>query len=74
MSLAYRRLRRQSVILNTKTGKAFRGILWAQAGPLIVLRHAEVLEGTRRADVDGEVIVERSNVDFLQVLERVVPS
>jgi hypothetical protein len=49
--------------------KAFAGILWAQRGPLLVLRDVELLEAGREAQrVDGEVVVERSRVEFTQVL------
>lgn len=68
---AYRRLRRRAVIVNLKTGKAFKAVLWQKTGPLLVLRQATLLEGGRQAPVDGEVIVERHNVDFFQVLDRV---
>lgn len=57
------------VIVNTKTDKAFRGALWERSGPYLVLREAELLLG--RGDVralDGEVLIERANVDFIQVV------
>ncbi|GAQ64060.1 hypothetical protein [Streptomyces scabiei] len=59
---------RKRVIVNL-ADKAFRGILWAQRGPLLVLRNAELLEAGRAPQpVDGEVIVERVQVQFTQVL------
>jgi hypothetical protein len=49
--------------------KAFSGILWAKRGPLLVLRDVELLEAGRQPQrVDGEVVVERSKVEFMQVL------
>jgi hypothetical protein len=49
--------------------KAFRGVLWAKRGPLLVLRDAELLEAGREAvRVDGEVVIERARVEFMQVL------
>lgn len=49
--------------------KAFSGILWAQRGPLLVLRDVELLEAGRDPQrVDGEVVIERSRVEFTQVL------
>jgi small nuclear ribonucleoprotein (snRNP)-like protein len=60
---------RRRVLVNLKTEKAFRGVLWAKRGPLLVIKHAELLEGRREpVAIDGEVVVERSNVDFVQVL------
>ncbi|MEU7103528.1 hypothetical protein ABZ951_00530 [Streptomyces sp. NPDC046215] len=49
--------------------KAFAGVLWAQRGPLLVLRDVELLEAGRDPQrVDGEVVVERARVEFTQVL------
>ena len=69
MSWAWRRnVVRRSVIVNLKSGRTFRGILWKQAGPLIVLRQAEMLEmGRQPMPVDGEVVIERTEVEFMQV-------
>jgi hypothetical protein len=59
---------RKRVVIN-QADRAFRGILWAQRGPLLVLRDAELLEAGRAPQaVDGEVVVERSKVEFTQVL------
>lgn len=59
---------RKRVVVNL-ADQAFRGILWAQRGPLLVLRDAELLEAGRPAQpVDGEIVVERSKVEFTQVL------
>lgn len=66
---AYRRIAtRRRVIVNLRSGKAFRGVLWAKSGPLLVLRDAELLEHGRAVAMDGEVVLERANLDFLQVL------
>lgn len=67
---AYRRTAvRKRVVVNLTTEKAFRGVLWAKRGPLLVIRGAELLEpGADPRPVDGEVTVERSRVDFIQVL------
>ncbi|MDX2616137.1 hypothetical protein [Streptomyces stelliscabiei] len=59
---------RKRVVVNLQD-KAFQGILWAQRGPLLVLRDAELLEAGREPQpVDGEVVVERTRVEFTQVL------
>lgn len=59
---------RKRVVVNLQ-GSAFRGVLWAKRGPLLVLRHAELLEAGREPmPLDGEVVVERSRVEFIQVL------
>ncbi|QCX81058.1 hypothetical protein C9F11_37375 [Streptomyces sp. YIM 121038] len=59
---------RKRVIVNL-ADKAFEGVLWAQRGPLLVLRDARLLEAGREPQpVDGEVVVERPRVEFTQVL------
>jgi small nuclear ribonucleoprotein (snRNP)-like protein len=57
------------VIVNTKTDKSFRGVLWRKNRDFLVLKNAELLgENGSRIPVDGEVAIERANVDFYQVL------
>lgn len=59
---------RKRVVVNL-ADRAFSGVLWAKRGPLLVLRDAELLEPGRDPQrVDGEVVIERSKVEFTQVL------
>jgi len=59
---------RKRVVVNL-ADKGFKGILWAKRGPLLVLRDVELLEAVRPPQpVDGEVVVERAKVEFIQVL------
>lgn len=69
MMLDFRRtLLRKKVVVNLHSSRAFVGILWAQRGPLIVLRNVTMHEpGITPAVVDGEVVVERSQIEFIQV-------
>jgi len=63
----YPTLRR--VIVNTKTDRAFRGMLWRKARGYLVLRNAELLKPKgETAALDGEIMIESSNVDFIQVV------
>ena len=63
----YPTLRR--VIVNTKTDRAFRGVLWQKRRGYLVLRNAEMLKPRgETVTVDGEVVIDRGNVDFMQVL------
>ena len=57
------------VLLHTKDDRTFRGVLWEERRGLLVLKHVELLEarGTVRP-VDGDVLVERKNAAFLQVI------
>jgi hypothetical protein len=67
--LAYRRTAlRRRVVVNLKSDRAFRGVLIRKTGPLLELADAELLEANRPpVKLDGTVLVERSNVDFVQV-------
>ncbi|MFE5853549.1 hypothetical protein ACFQ61_10095 [Streptomyces sp. NPDC056500] len=59
---------RKRVIVNL-ADKAFNGVLWAKRGPLLVLRDAQLLEAGRDPQpVDGEIVIERTRVEFIQVL------
>jgi small nuclear ribonucleoprotein (snRNP)-like protein len=63
----YPTLRR--VVVNTKTDRAFRGVLWRRRGGFLVLRNAEMLKpGGETVTVDGEVVIPAENVDFMQVI------
>ena len=58
----------RQVIVNTKTGRAFRGVLWRRKREYLVLRQAVMLVGNEARMVDGEALVPAGNVDFVQVL------
>lgn len=59
---------RRRVVVNL-ADKAFTAVLWAKRGPLLVLRDVALMHpGSPPVPVDGEVIVERSRVEFIQVL------
>ena len=58
----------RQVIVNTKTGHAFRGVLWRKRREYLVLRQAVMLVGNEARTVDGEALVPAANVDFVQVL------
>jgi small nuclear ribonucleoprotein (snRNP)-like protein len=67
--MSFRRLRRKRVVLNTKDGQTFRGVLWAKCGALVMLRGAELVAPNGGAvKADGDLFVERSNVSFYQLL------
>ncbi len=57
------------VIVNTRTDRAFRGVLWRRRWGYLVLRDAEMLKPRgETVPVDGEVVIARDNVDFIQVI------
>lgn len=58
---------RKRVVVNL-ADKAFAGVLYAKRGPLLVLRDAVLMQhGAADTPMDGEVVVERSRVEFIQV-------
>lgn len=59
-----------TVLCNLHDGTAIRGVLIEQRGPLIVLAKAALLApGEEPAPMDGQVYIERAQVQFLQRLE-----
>ena len=63
----YPELRR--VLVNTKSDKAFRGVLWRRRRGYLILKQAEMIRGKGEVvKMDGELMIEASNVDFIQVV------
>lgn len=59
---------RKRILVNLDNGSAFQGILWKRTGELLELKDATYLEpGQKPVRVDGEVLIERSKVDWMQV-------
>jgi hypothetical protein len=60
---------RRRVMVNLVDGKAVEGLLWARRGRVLVLKDATLHErGVDPTTVDGEVLVDRHRVDFVQAL------
>lgn len=58
---------RKRVVVNL-ADKAFTGVLWAKRGPLLVLKDVVLMQhGAADTPMDGEVLIERSKVEFIQV-------
>lgn len=55
------------VLVNLEDGRAFDAVLYDQRGPLLVLRNATLLTPDEDpVTVDGEVVIERMKVSFIQ--------
>ena len=55
------------VLINLLSQKAIEGVLVRQVGPLLVVKDARIHEpGADPVPIDGEVVLERDNVDFIQ--------
>lgn len=76
MSNFFDRFRRypalRTSIINLRSGTVFRGVVWRRRGPWLVLRSAELLsdrDNPVNKKVDGEVLVQMSDIDFVQVVD-----
>lgn len=68
--VAWRALeRRHAVVVLQDTGTTFDGVLWQRRGPLLVMRNVTVFTGQRDqgTPADGEVVIERRQVAWMQV-------
>lgn len=60
----------RTVIVNLANDRetAIRGVLWQSRGTWLVLRNPQAIQpGRPPAAIDGEVVIERQNVTFMQV-------
>ena len=56
------------VMVNLTSGSAIDGILWDERAPLLVLRDANLHGEGGSAPLDGDVIIERDRIAFVQVV------
>lgn len=65
---ARRLVARKRVLVRLHSGTALTGVLWQRRGRLLVLKQATLLEvDAEPAQMDGDVVVDRDQVEFLQV-------
>jgi small nuclear ribonucleoprotein (snRNP)-like protein len=59
----------KTVIVNLKTNKAFKGVLVEEKADIIILKNVELIEeGTESVNVAGSVLLEKHNIDFIQII------
>lgn len=65
---AFRRaIERRRVVVNLLDGSSIAGVFYRQDGPLLVLKNATYMEpGAQPADLDGDIVIERDRVLFIQ--------
>lgn len=56
------------IMVNLTNGTAIDGVLWGDRGRLIVVRDANLHSEGGSAPLDGEVIIERERIAFVQVV------
>lgn len=60
-------LEARRVVVNLKSGRAVDGLVVRRTGDVLFLKNAVLLEpGAEPAPLDGETVVERAEVDFIQ--------
>jgi small nuclear ribonucleoprotein (snRNP)-like protein len=57
----------KAVIVNLKGGRSFRGVVFKQPGEYLVLKNAEMLDKSGATSLDGEVLLRRADIEFMQV-------
>ncbi len=56
------------MIVNLKSGEALSGVLWQTRGRWYTLKNAALLTaGQKPTPIDGEAVIDRSNISFIQV-------
>lgn len=59
---------RRRVVVVLDGDRTIDGVLWRRCGQLLVLRSARVLTDAGAVPVDGDVVLERCRVQWIQVL------
>lgn len=60
---------RRRVLVQLDTGRAVVGTLWSTKAHRVVVRGAELFEpGTEPTRMDGDVVIERSRVEYIQAV------
>lgn len=61
-------LKANTVVVHTRSGDSVRGILIGVFKDSLVIAHATLLQGDTTTNIDGEVVVPRDQVAWLQTL------
>lgn len=68
MRSVYKPLLAEKVLVNMRSGQAFSGVVYRALRDLLVLKNAVLLvERGEPKPLDGEVVLDRTQVDFIQV-------
>ena len=62
------RLARETVVIHTTDGGSLRGVLTVVHRDCLVLSHAAYLAGDQQTPIDGEAVVPRDRVAWIQRL------
>lgn len=63
---------RETMIVNLKSGRSFRGVLWQRTAGFLVLKQAVMLRPREAAlPIDGECLVPFGDIEFMQIVQEV---
>ena len=66
---SWRLVKARRVVVNLQSGQAIEGLLVRQSGPLLFIAEARLHEGgDNPVPVDGQAVIERQTIDFIQML------
>jgi hypothetical protein len=63
-----RRLLRETIVAHLRSGDSLRGVLVAEHRDCLILAHAAFLDATSTTPVDGEAVIPRDQVSWVQRL------
>lgn len=66
-----KRITASTVVVHLTDEQSIRGVLWAVHADCLILRHATYLAQDASSTVDGEVVIPRTQVAWMQVLTEV---
>lgn len=67
--MGWRRHVRSRVVVNLRSGSAIEGVLYRADTKLLEIKNPTVHEpGAEPAPADGSMVIERSNVDYVQIV------
>lgn len=64
----WRPVERRRALVQIVDGSTIEGVILSRRGPLLVLGDARIISGGSSKPIDGQVVVERPNVAWLQVV------
>lgn len=62
-----RLMTRKKVLVNLRSGRAMTGVMWSRKGRVLVLKSAELIEGVEPVPMDGDVVIDRDQIEYVQV-------
>lgn len=58
-----------SALINTKSGRTFKGVITRHINGYVIVSRAEILSDGGSTPADGEVLIPKRDVEFIQVIK-----